>query len=110
MSRARQIVALVLLAIFIYIAAGLFPAFLSNLRLQRYVEALTQSGDISTRSPDLIRSQVLQRAAELGLPIQAPDVQVERTTHAARVSIRYVVPVHFPGYTVKLHFSPSAGR
>jgi len=37
-------------------------------------------------------------------------VQVERTTHAARVSIRYVVPVHFPGYTVKLHFSPSAGR
>lgn len=110
MSRARQILALVLLGIFLYITAGLLPAFLRNLRLQRYVEALTQSGDISTRSPDQLRSQVLQRATELGLPVQAPDVRVERTTHAARVSIRYVVPVHFPGYTVKLHFSPSAGR
>jgi hypothetical protein len=109
-SRARQFLALVLLGIFLYIAGGLFPAFLGNLRLQRYVEALTQSGDISTRSADMIRSQVLQRAGELGLPVQGPDVQIERTTAGARVSIRYIMPVHFPGYTVKLHFSPSAGR
>ena len=110
MSRLRPLLALLLLAIFVYIGAGVLPSFVRNLRLQRYVEALTQSGDISTRSPDQLRSQVLQRATELGLPVQAPDVQVERTTHAARVSIRYVVPVHFPAYTVKLHFSPSAGR
>jgi hypothetical protein len=109
-SRARQLLAWVLLGIFVYVAAGLFPAFLRNLRLQRYVEALTQSGDIRTQPPERICAQVVQRAAELGLPVRASDVQVEPGDAGVRIAVRYVIPVRFPGYVVKLHFSPSAGR
>ncbi len=110
MNRARQLLAVALLAVFGYVTAGLLPAFWNNLRLQRYVEALTHSAEVRTQPADAIRSQVVQRAGELGLPVAASDVQVERTETALRVSIRYVMPVRFPGYVVKLHFSPGAGR
>jgi hypothetical protein len=109
-NRARQLLACVLLGIFVYIVAGLSPAFLRNLRLQRYVEALTQSEDIRTQRPEAVRAQVVERAAQLGLPVRASDVQVEPGGAGARLAVRYVVPVRFPGYVVKLHFSPSAGR
>ena len=110
MSRARTLVALVLLGVFFYVTAGLLPAFLSNLRLQRYVEALTQSGTLRTQSPDQVRAQVVHRAAQLGLPVEASDVHVDSRGDAVRISVRYVAPVRFPGYVVKLHLSPSAGR
>ena len=109
-ARPRLLAALALLVVFVYICGGLAPYLFQNLRLQRYVENLTQSADISTRSTAEVRSQVLERARELGLPVEAGDVQVEAVGGSIRIAVRYVVPVGFPGYTVKLHFAPSAGR
>jgi hypothetical protein len=109
-SRARQVLALLLFAVFLYLLAGLTPPFLRNLRLQRYLEALTQTPAVATQPPERTRAQVLQRAAELGLPVEASGVRVEPSGAAVRISVRYVLPVRLPGYTVKLHFSPSAGR
>ena len=106
----RQWLAVALLAVFLYITASLAPYFISNLRLGRYVEELTQSPGIPDRSPDEIRAQVAERARQLGLPVGASDVQVELTPATARIAVRYLVPVELPGYTVKLHFAPSAGR
>ncbi len=106
----RQILALLLLVVFVYVSAGLLPYFIRNLRFQRYVENLTQSADLATQSPEQLRAQVIERARELGLPVEAGDVQVEGSGGSLRIAVRYVAPVEFPGYTVKLHFAPSAGR
>ena len=110
MIRVRPLLALLLLGIFVYVSAGLLPLVIRNLRLQRFVEALTQSADIRTQSPDRVRAQVVDRAAKLGLPVRASDVQVEITVTSARIAVRYVAPVDLPGYRVKLHFAPAAGR
>ena len=106
----RQIVAALLLGVFVYVCAGLLPYLVRNLRLQRYVENLTQSADIATRLPEQVRAQVVERARELGLPVREGDVQVEMAGGSLRIAVRYVAPVEFSGYTVKLHFAPSAGR
>ena len=110
MSRLRLGLALVLLAVFVGLSGALLPYFFRNLRLQRFVENLTQSADIITQPPDRIRAQVLDRARQLGLPIEASQVQVEPAGPSVRIAVRYVVPVRVLGYTVKLHFAPSAGR
>ena len=110
MKRARQWLALVLLAVFVYVCAVLLPYVLHNLRLQRYMENLARSADSATRSPDALRAQVLERARQLDLPVKAQDVQVESSGAALEISVRYVVAVDFPGYTAKMHFAPSAGR
>ena len=106
----RQWLAILLLGVFVYVMANLAPYFIANFRLGRYVEELTQSSDLRSRPPGAVQAQVAERAHQLGLPVQATDVQVELTQTAASVSVRYLVPVNLPGYTVKLHFAPSAGR
>ena len=106
----RQILALLLLVVFVYLTAGLLPYFLRNLRFQRYVENLTQTAAAATQSPEQVRTQVIEHARELGMRVEAGDVQVEGSGSGLRIAVRYVAPVEFPGYTVKLHFAPSAGR
>jgi len=108
--RGRQVLAVLLLGVFVYITGGLFPAFWRNLRLQRYVEGLTQTPGVAAQPPDHTRAQVAARAGELGLPVSSSDVRVEAAGASVHISVRYVMEVQFPGYTVKLHFAPSAGR
>lgn len=108
--RLRPWLAIVLLGVFVYITAGLAPYFIANLRLQRYVEEITQSAPAAAQTPERIRAQVVERARQLGLPVAANDVHVETLPTSARITIRYLVRVDLPGYTVKLHFAPSAGR
>ena len=103
----RQWLAVLLLGVFIYITASLAPYFIANLRLQRFVEEITRSAPASTGQ---LRVQVVERARQLGLPVEANDVQVESLPTSARITVRYLVKVDLPGYTVKLHFAPSAGR
>ncbi len=101
---------MVLLGVFVYITASLAPYFIANLRLQRYVEEITRGADVATWPPERVQGQVVERARKLGLPVQASDVHVETVQTAMRVTVRYLVRVDLPGYTVKLHFAPSGGR
>ncbi len=105
----RQAAALLLTAAFLYICGALLPFLLRNLRLQRYVEDLTRRESAATQTLEALRTQVVERARQLDLPVQAHQVLVERAGPAVRIRVRYVVPVRLPGYEVKLHFAPSAG-
>jgi hypothetical protein len=108
--RLRRGLALLLLGLFVAISGSLLPYFLRNFQLQQYMENLTQPGQIDSGSREAIRAQVVDRARELGIPVQASDVQVDVAGPTVRIAARYVVEVRWPGYRVKLHFSPSAGR
>ncbi len=106
----RRVLAFVLAAVFVWITAALAPHFLRNLRLQQYMENLTQSGQNDPGAAAAARAQVVERARQLGVPLEARDVQAEFSGSTMRLSARYLVRVDLPGYTVKLHFAPSAGR
>ncbi|MBI3697118.1 MAG: hypothetical protein HY238_20070 [Acidobacteria bacterium] len=106
----RQWVALVLLGVFVALVAALLPYFVRNLRFQRAVEEIARSPEITTLGPAHARAQVVEQAARLGLPVAVSDVQVEAAGGSVQISVRYVVEVAWPGYTVKLHFAPSGGR
>ncbi len=110
MKSPRRWLAAALLAVFLYVVSSLAPSFFADFQLTRYLEKITGSPQIHTQAPAAIRDQVVERARQLHLPVKAGDVQVEVSGGSARVSVRYLVPVNLPGYTVKLHFAPSAGR
>jgi hypothetical protein len=106
----RQWLALALLGLFLYISGSLAPYFVRDLRLQRYLEEITRPVSAAQQSAGQLRTQVIERAHQLGLPVEASDVQVELSGPSVRISVRYLVRVDLPGYTVKLHFAPDAGR
>jgi|SRR5436190_7768853 len=109
MNRLRIAAAVLILAGLAALGARLAPLYLDNMRLQGYVEGIAQDAENRTRSDDLLRVSVLEKAASLGLPIKADNVHIKRSNDSMRIEVRYIVRVDFPLYTVDLHFYPGAG-
>lgn len=70
------------------------------------------AGANPNRTDDEVRNDVLRRAKEHGLPIDATQVKVERILTpglmAVYVAADYSVPVNLPGYSFDMHFNPSS--
>jgi len=108
-SRVRQAAGIAVLAILAFLGARLIPIYLHNQELQRYVEEVTHRAAAPTSSDDVLRAWVLEKAADLDLPVAADNVHIQRTSGSVRMDVRYVVHVNLPLYTVDLHFYPGAG-
>ena len=109
MNRLRIAAAVLILIILAILGVRLLPLYLENMRLQSYVEAITQNVENRTRPDDVLRVAVLEKAAFLGLPVKADNVHIKRSEDNVRIDVRYIVRVDFPMYTVDLHFYPGAG-
>jgi hypothetical protein len=103
---AAGIAILALLAFFLCVFA---PYYFHNLELQNFVSGLTHSAENQAKPDDVLRTSVLDKAHELGLPITEDNVHITRSPDTMHIDVRYAVPVNFPGYTVNLHFYPGAG-
>ena len=89
----------------------LAPIYVHNLELQNYVAGLTHRVENRTKSDEVLRTLVLDHAAQLSLPVTADNVHISRSAAGQldRIEVRYFVPVELPGYSVNLHFYPGAG-
>ena len=108
MPRLRMAAAALILLGLVTLGARLLPIYIDNMRLQSYVEELTQDEANRARPDDLLRVSVLEKAAALGLPVKAEDVHIRRVEDNTRIDVRYIVRVDFPLYTVDLHFYPGS--
>jgi hypothetical protein len=109
MPRLRIAAAVLILIGLAIMGARLLPIYMDNMRLQSYVERITQDVENRTRPDDALRVAVLDKAAFLGLPVKAENVRIKRSEDTMRIDVRYIVRVDFPMYTVDLHFYPGAG-
>jgi hypothetical protein len=89
--------------------ARLVPIYVHNIQLQQFVEDVAHRAAAPTSSDDILRTSVLDKAANLDLPVKAENVQIERSPESVKIVVRYVVRVDMPLYTVNLHFYPGAG-
>jgi hypothetical protein len=97
------------LLILLIVGVLLIPPYTANWRLQSYVNALVDDPATAKKPADVLRIQVLNEAAGLGLPVHAEDVHVGVTEGAIKIDVLYIVHVDVAGYTVDLHFRPAGG-
>ena len=105
MRKAFAVLILALLAVF---CVRFIQPYLDNLRFQRYVEEIAQDESSMTRPDDAIRVAVLEKAANIGLPVKAEDVHIWRSGESLRIDLKYNARVDLLLYTVDLHFYPGA--
>ncbi len=98
----------VLLALTI-VAAFLIPPYAANWRLQSYLNDLADDPGTGKNPPAVVRNQVVNEAAGLGLPVHSEDVHVAITQGSVNIDVLYIVHVDLAGYTIDLHFRPTAG-
>ena len=107
---AWRIAAAVLVLAGLALFAAIFtPIYVHNLELQNFVAEVAARPNAQTKSDDLIRTWVLDKAHQLDLPLRADNVQIAHAPDGMRIDVRYQVKVDLPGYTVNLHFYPGAG-
>jgi hypothetical protein len=104
---AAGVLVLLVLALF---GIELLPLYYHALQFQRFVSAATQRVENQTKSDDVLRGWVVDKAASLDLPVKAGDVHIQRSPEGMQIEVRYAVRVDLPGYTVNLHFYPGARK
>jgi hypothetical protein len=98
---AAGVAVLLLLVLF---AVRLLPAYLRNLEFQRALTEIVERPAARTTPDDALRTEVVDRAARLGLPVRLEGVGVKRAERRIEIEVLYVVPVELPLYSVDLHF------
>lgn len=105
----RVAAAAVVLAGLLFLVAMFAPIYLHNMELQNFVTAIAARPDTASKSDDLLRTWVLDKAHDLQLPVRSDNVKIVHAPEGMRIDVRYFVRVDLPGYTVDLHFYPGAG-
>lgn len=108
-SAPRLIAGGLVVLILLIFCAFLIPPYVSNWRLQSYVNDLADDPGTPKQPVEQVRTEVLNEAAGLGLPVHGDDVHVAIADGAVKIDVLYIVHVNVAGYTVDLHFRPTAG-
>lgn len=91
-----------LIWLLIFAAVGMvlykaLPIKIANTELYDYMVELTKFGTKGTAED--LKKRILIKAKELNLPVEAKNVQVEKTKERMILRCKYTVLMELPGYT-----------
>lgn len=92
------IVWLLILGLIVMIAWKALPVKVASAELYDFMDEQAKFAGANTTSEE-VKKRILQRAAELHLPLDKEHLTVERNGDRIRMVAEYTVPVQFPGYT-----------
>jgi hypothetical protein len=98
--------ALLLLLVAIFVAYKMVPIKVKAAELRG--EVIDEAKNAGVRSDETIIKTILQKAAQLNLPVGKEDVSINRSANTIRVVVEYTVPVEFPGFTYQWNFKHEA--
>jgi hypothetical protein len=97
------------LAIVTLIAWKAIPVKIQSTEFYDYMDELAKFSAANT-PPDQIAKMLMDRAHQLGIPLEKKDVRVERNGDRIFMELDYFVPLEFPGYTYQWHFHQKLDR
>ncbi len=106
-QRWRNAAGIAVLVIMAAIAVLLVPPYIQNWKLQSFINQMALDPATAQKSPDIVRANIVDRAASLGLPVHTDDVRVTKSGDALKIDVLYIVRIDLPIYTVDLHFRPA---
>ena len=105
------ILGLAVIAVVIFAAIKLLPAYISNYQFQDFIDNTARTATYSPISEADLKKQIMTRGKELGIPLQDRQVAVKKVRGGAvSIAITYEVPVDLIARQVVLRFEPSAGN
>ena len=95
----------------VFAGIKLVPPFINNYQFTEDINNIARTATYATTATEeVIRTDVIGKAKDLGIPIQPDQVTVQKTQTGVQIDVKYVVTVTMPGYTFKLNFNPYAGN
>ncbi len=104
----RLIAGILVLVAMASVLIALAPVYFENFELGQYVRSVARGPNAGNTPDDALRAEVLARAHQLDLPVNASDIQITHSGGSLRLQLKYAVQMDFPLYQVDLHFHPGA--
>lgn len=98
------IVSLLILLAVAFIAFKMVPVKVTAAEFRQELVDEAKSG--SLRKDKQIRANLMDKAAELNIPLKDQDLKIQRSRGQISIEATYTVPIEFPGYTYMWTFSP----
>ena len=104
--------------VIIGVVVGLFqvaPPIMANYSFQDDLKTIALINNANFQKPDDdVKNDVVKKAKEHDLPIEAKQVTVQRINtpgmSALYVAASYSVTINLPGYSFDMHFTPDSGN
>jgi hypothetical protein len=98
----------VVLIIVVFVAWKMVPVKIASAKFSDYME---EQAKFAKGTPEKqIYQAIIKKASELELPVEPKNLIVERTNDRVKMSVKYTVPIEFPGYTYNWHFEHEIDR
>lgn len=106
-QRWRTALAVAILAALVFFCALLAPAYWRNWQFTGELETICRERAPSQVAADIVRAQVQDRAAQMGISLRHEEIRVTGPAGGRlEIEVFYVVRVDLGVYTADLHFRP----
>lgn len=82
----------------VLIAWKAVPVKVASAELYDYMDELARFS-AARDSEEMLQKKILTRAGELRLPVVKENITVSKANERVRMTVKYMVPLEFPGYT-----------
>ena len=103
----RQIFILLTLLVILFAATQYGPAYYAAFQFNDYMRQEVKFAVTNKTTPEKVRSNLVQRANELGIPLSPRDVHITRRGPAFTVDLEYRWPINMRLYRHELVFHVS---
>jgi hypothetical protein len=109
-SKANLMVTLVAFSALVFTAVKIVPVYFANYQFQDSIESESRFAltGYPTKSADDVRTDIWNKARELGIPASKDAIQVAMENGRVSIGLDYSVPIDLAVYQFILQFHPHA--
>jgi hypothetical protein len=103
----RQIFILLVLVAVLFAATQYVPAYFAAFQFNDFIRQEVKFAVTNRKTPERLRIDIAQKAAELGIPVQQRDIHITRRGPAFTLELEYRWPINMRVYRHELVFHAS---
>jgi hypothetical protein len=107
-GRLKTILVVVVIALIIYSAIRIVPAYVNNYQLADKMEEQARFAIVNRYTEEQVRDNIFKVCQELEIPAKKEDIKVVSNNAVVKISLQYTVPVDVLTYHLDLHFAPTS--
>jgi hypothetical protein len=85
------------------VAIKVVPIMINVGELDKQISVLADRANRREYHDERIRKDILAKAESLDLPVTKKSIDIKRSSNRIKITVRYTVPIEFPGYTYIWH-------
>jgi len=103
----RQVFFLLVLVALLFAASQYIPAYFSAFQFNDFVRQEVKYASSSRKTADALRTDILEKASELGIPITKKDIRITSRGPSFTLEVDYQWPIDMKLYRHELLFHTS---